>query len=43
MTVFVGFALGPGLPEGAIAVRVVVATVALIGAVYLLRLPTKTS
>jgi uncharacterized membrane protein YbaN (DUF454 family) len=41
MTVFVGFALGPGLPEGAVAVRVVVAAVALTGAAYLLRLPTK--
>ena len=41
MALFVGYALGPGLPEGRLLARVVVAGVALIGAVYLLRLPTK--
>jgi len=41
MALFTGYALGPGLPEGQVLVRVVVAAVALIGALYLLRLPTK--
>jgi uncharacterized membrane protein YbaN (DUF454 family) len=43
MVVFVGYALGPGLPEGRVALRGLVATVALIGTTYLLRLPTKPS
>lgn len=41
MLLFVGYALGPGLPERRVLVRVLVATVALIGATYLIRLPTK--
>ena len=40
MGVFVLFALGPGLPEGRIGLRVVVAVTALVGALYLLHLPT---
>lgn len=43
MALFVAYALGPGLPEGRVLARVAVASVALVGAVYLLRLPTKVS
>jgi len=39
MGVFVGFALLVGIPEGWIAAKVAVALVAVVGAVYLLRLP----
>jgi hypothetical protein len=41
MWVFVLFALGPGLPEGNLALRVVVGAAALIGSAYLLVLPTR--
>jgi len=40
MWVFVGYALGPGLPEGAVALRIVVALAALAGTAYLLSLRT---
>jgi uncharacterized membrane protein YbaN (DUF454 family) len=41
MWLFVLFALGPGLPEGNVWLRAVVAAAALIGTTYLLRLPTR--
>ncbi len=40
MWVFVGYALGPGLPEGAVATRIVVGVGALMGTAYLLSLRT---
>jgi len=39
MAVFVAFALGPGLPDGSVVLRVVVGAAALVGFVYLLSLP----
>lgn len=39
MTVFVGFALGPGLPAGRWDLRAIVLVTALVGALYLLSLP----
>lgn len=40
MWVFVGYALGPGLPEGALVPRIVVGIAALLGTAYLLSLRT---
>lgn len=40
MWVFVGYALGPGLPEGALVPRIVVGVAALLGTGYLLSLRT---
>ena len=40
MAIFVGFALGPGMPSGWIWPRAVLVVVAVMGATYLLRLPT---
>lgn len=39
MALFVGFALGPGLPAGNVVLRVIVGAAALVGFVYLLSLP----
>jgi len=41
MWIFVLFALGPGLPSGKWVLRGVVSAAALVGTVYLLRLPTR--
>ena len=40
MAIFVTYALGPGLPAGNVTLRVIVASAAAIGAVYLLSLKT---
>ncbi len=41
MGVFVGFAVTLGIPPGQIALRIVVLGAALVGAIYVLRLPTR--
>jgi uncharacterized membrane protein YbaN (DUF454 family) len=41
MTAFSGYALGPGMPEHLVWPRVVVASAAVIGALYILSLPTR--
>lgn len=41
MWVFVLFALGPGLPSGPLVPRAVVGGAAILGTIYLLRLPTR--
>lgn len=41
MWVFVALALGPGIPDGLLGARAVVALVALLGTIILLRLPTR--
>ncbi len=41
MWVFIAIGLGPGLPEGNVWLRVLVAAAAVTGTVYLLRIPTR--